>query len=302
MLFFLGFRLRHDDKNQAQAVYHRRSSKYYHPSSTHKPLPIVFIHGIGIGFAHYLRLLLSFPRDTDIYLIEWPHVAMQLQPNVPTSEQVVNGLINLIRNDSHQTACFVAHSLGTTAISWLLHHPEGMKIVGASILLDPVTFLLCDPTVATTFVYKDPTTTLDFMMHFFVSRELFIANSLSRHFSWSENILFVEDLEYASSYQQERLPDEVYGQSPVRHTIIISTDDTIIPVGPVTRYLASKAKNITGSSKYGKSFEILYFEGLLHGEMFLYPKHVRHVMEKIRLRCGLASDNNSQRYAREKQM
>lgn len=45
---------------------------------------------------------------------------------------------------------------------------------------------------------------VDFLMHFFVSRELFIANTLSRHFSWSENIMFVEDLEECSRYVESR--------------------------------------------------------------------------------------------------
>lgn len=76
----------------------------------------------------------------------------------------------------------------------MLHHPEGCKRVSSTILVDPVTFLLCDPMVATNVVYKEPRNTIDFLMHFFVARELFIANALSRHFNWSHNILFVEDL------------------------------------------------------------------------------------------------------------
>ncbi len=68
-------------------------------------------------------------------------------------------------------------------------------MVAASIMIDPVTFLLCHPKVATHFVYKDPKTWLELAMHFFFSRELFISNSLSRHFSWSHNIVFTEDLE-----------------------------------------------------------------------------------------------------------
>ena len=59
---------------------------------------------------------------------------------------------------------------GTALVSWMLHDPEGCKLVQSTVLLDPVTFLLCDPTVATSFIYKDPTSTLGFMMHFFVSR------------------------------------------------------------------------------------------------------------------------------------
>ena len=76
----------------------------------------------------------------------------------------------------------------------MLRHPEECKRVYSTVLLDPVIFLLCDPTVATTFVYKDPQSCVDLVMHYFLSRELFIANALSRHFQWSHNILFVEDL------------------------------------------------------------------------------------------------------------
>jgi hypothetical protein len=79
-------------------------------------------------------------------------------------------------------------------MSWLLKDSEGCKLVASSVIMDPVSFLLCDPTVATNFVYREPRTPIQFMMHFSVSRELFIANTLSRHFAWSHNIMFVEDL------------------------------------------------------------------------------------------------------------
>jgi hypothetical protein len=36
----------------------------------------------------------------------------------------------------------------------MLHHPEGCLRVASTVMLDPVVFLLCDPTVATMFVYK----------------------------------------------------------------------------------------------------------------------------------------------------
>lgn len=68
--------------------------------------------------------------------------------------------------------CFAQYTehTGTCLVSWLLHDPRGCTFVHSTILLDPVTFLLCDPTVATSFIYKNPTNTLEFMMHFFVSR------------------------------------------------------------------------------------------------------------------------------------
>lgn len=119
---------------------------------------------------------------------------IQFSASAPTIESSTHAVISILEADKHQQACFVAHSLGTTLVSWMLHHPQGCKRVASTLLLDPVTFLLCDPTLATTFVYNDPTTPVDFLMHFFLSRELFIANALSRHFNWSHNIVFVEDL------------------------------------------------------------------------------------------------------------
>lgn len=59
----------------------------------------------------------------------------------------------------------------------MLHSPSA-HLVASSILIDPVTFLLCDPTVATSFVYNDPETALDMLMHFFVSRCGFTTISL----------------------------------------------------------------------------------------------------------------------------
>ena len=39
-------------------------------------------NNLGIGFAHYMGLITAFPRDVDVYLVEWPHVAMQMSDRV----------------------------------------------------------------------------------------------------------------------------------------------------------------------------------------------------------------------------
>jgi hypothetical protein len=59
---------------------------------------------------------------------------------------------------------------GTSLVSWMLHDPVACAFVASSVLLDPIVFLLCDPTVASVFVYKDPHTVVDLLMHFFLSR------------------------------------------------------------------------------------------------------------------------------------
>ena len=85
-LYILGFRKRYDASLPSQAIYYRKAivkpttNKNNHnisnPSSA--AYPLVFVHGIGIGYAHYLAFISSLPPEIDVYLIEWPHVAMQV--------------------------------------------------------------------------------------------------------------------------------------------------------------------------------------------------------------------------------
>ena len=193
ILKVLGYRRRSEFDTTGQTIYHRPAS-VSSTNSSKKAHPIVFIHGIGVGLIHYLALICCFPKEVDVYIVEWPYVAMQMTTDSPSMDRTVSTFIRMLDEDNHSQACFVAHSLGTTAVSWMVKDPEGVQRVASTVLMDPVTFLLCDPTVATAFVYKDPTSTIDFIMHFFLSRELFIANALSRNFNWSHNIMFVEDL------------------------------------------------------------------------------------------------------------
>ena len=104
------------------------------------------------------------------------HVLLQ----VPSIDQTVQTLTNLLDVDGHAQACFLTHSLGSTAVSWMLHDTAAKSRVGATVMLDPVTFLLCDPTVASNFIHRDPVSTFEFLVHFFVARELHVANALSR--------------------------------------------------------------------------------------------------------------------------
>ena len=246
-------------------------------------LPIVFIHGIGIGFAHYLGLIANFPKDTDVFLLEWPHVCMQMVKEGPKIKDTVDILCDALDDFGHPSAVFVAHSLGTTAVSWMLHDPRGCTKVARTVLLDPVTFLLCDPRVATVFVYNNPTNTVDFLMHFFLSRELFISNALSRHFNWSHNIMFAEDFLHASNIGSSHDSDEYpLDNDFISHTVILSSLDSIVPVGPVSRYLEAKQDEFRARGH--NCFEVCMFHGN-HGEMLVHPSWVNTIARKVEERC-----------------
>lgn len=138
---------------------------------------VVFVHGIGVGFAHYLRLLARLPRTSACYLVEWPHVCMQVVEDVAPVDATVAALAGLLRADGHDSdggdggqdargdgrggATFVGHSLGSTCVAWMLHDPAARRLVKAAVLLDPVTFLLMDPGIAYNFLHRPPASVLE---------------------------------------------------------------------------------------------------------------------------------------------
>lgn len=76
VLWFMGYKKRYEFSTSSQPIYYRPGNNSMKGRS---PFPLVFIHGIGIGFTHYLASLISLPTEVDVYLVEWPHVAMQVR-------------------------------------------------------------------------------------------------------------------------------------------------------------------------------------------------------------------------------
>ncbi|TPX65045.1 hypothetical protein SpCBS45565_g05452 [Spizellomyces sp. 'palustris'] len=238
-----------------------RQRYYYRPgSSSAKKLedtrPIVFIHGIGIGFLHYMPLVARLPRDVDVFLLDWPHVSMRLAETVPSIEDTVSSLATILTRHNHTKACFVAHSLGTAAVSWMIHHKPDM--VASTVFLDPIVFLLVHPAIAYNFVYRAPTTTTELLMHYFVSRELYIAHSLARHFIWSENVLFKEDLPINE-----------------KHLVLLSSKDQIVPSQAVRQYLQDS------------KVDLLWLENTAHGALMFKQDTLSVLQCKIEEACGL---------------
>ncbi|KAI8591395.1 Alpha/Beta hydrolase protein [Geranomyces variabilis] len=229
------------------------------------PLPIVFIHGIGIGYLHYATLIARLPTTVDVFLIDWPHVAMRRAETIPTIPTAVASFTSMLARHNHHRACFVGHSLGSAAISWMLHHNP--SAVASAVFLDPVAFLLVDPSVAYNFVYRPPTTVLELLMHYFVARELYIAHSLARHFNWSQNILFREELPGNNN---------IPAASGVPTCVVLSAWDQVVPSAAVRKYLKDDPR-----------VDLCWFDDMTHGQMMFDARCMDFVKGKIDRACGL---------------
>jgi hypothetical protein len=171
-------------------------------------------------------------------------------------------------------------------VAWLLKDKASAPLVKSTVLLDPVTFVLFDPAIAFNFIHRTPSNvmqvvlccdplcwvatgraalqpgcTVQLLIHYFVSREMFIAHTLCRHFSWSHNVIFMPDL----------------ADTPT--TIILSEHDEIVPFRKTMEYLARE----NGRGGTAKA-EILAIS-CQHGEMMLRAAQLRRVLQAIGLRC-----------------
>ena len=123
------------------------------------------------------------------------------------------------------------------------------------------------------------------------SRELMIAYTISRHFEWSQNIVFIEDLPGGGVNLSARSDDSrdysigtTTGRTAgIRNTIILSSSDGIVPTSAIERYLKAKCKE--GQSHY----EHYVSEGP-HGHMMFSYRSVVQIGGKIRERCGITKN------------
>jgi len=209
-----------------------------------------------------IRYLSEQDRPPAIFLIELPHISMQICSVVPSSQETVDAIATALnRHGRWSQARFIGHSYGTYVVSWVIKQmPE---IVAGAILIDPVCFLTFTPKTAYSFLYKTPATAEEHIIHFFVSRELHIANVLTRHFWWWENCLWIHEI----------------GNIPV--TAFISGQDTIVPSEAVLRYL----------NKY--HVPVIYYDKFIHAEFLVREKPMQDIIDTLNNNCRATHPYNA---------
>ena len=193
-------------------------------------------------------------------LVEWPHCSQCLDGRDPPSQQAtVASVRRALASRGHGPAVFLAHSLGTTAVAWCLKAKRSP--VRSVILIDPLCFLLVAPTTAFNFLHRAPSNAIQLLLQFFIATELFTANTIQRHFSWTHNTLFVDDLPAA------------------RSTVILAAKDLITNAPLIRQYLQPAASR--------GDVDVHFHRGLEHGELFLRPALVARTARAVRAHCGL---------------
>ena len=268
-------------------------SYWLRPHTAPTRLPIVFIHGIGIGLHPYVSFLASINRalpqnsadgQIGVLAIELMPISARLTGSLPTQDTLIRDILAIL--DRHGWSQFVlaTHSFGSVVATNLLHHPAASSRIVSCLLVDPVSFLLHEPAVAYNFTRRRPRTAPQWQVHYFASTDACVAHTLARRFFWARNIMWKEELNGRKA------------------TVALSGRDCIVDAEAVGRYLAGETQ---GYDRFvaedemdgavddrdegwrnlawrGEGLDVLWFGHADHAQVFERKGDYRRLIEVLR--------------------
>jgi len=159
-----------------------------------RQLPLVFVHGLGVGLVPYYMFIhrLSQRYSNHLYVPEFPFLAMAPWESVPSAREVVAQLQDMLAANGHTAAHFAGHSFGAVIIGWMMRMSRSSVV--CSTLMEPAMFLLMKSDMLTKVIYMPPKSCYEMLLRYFVFRELFTVNLLCRNFFWEQSTTWPEDL------------------------------------------------------------------------------------------------------------
>ncbi|TCD68184.1 hypothetical protein EIP91_011355 [Steccherinum ochraceum] len=215
--------------------------------------PVVFMHGLGLGlfqYAHFLETIFKAEPDRPFLVPLFPFVSQEifhpryLRPiGRQESAKLIGGLLKELgwvdKDDTEHEAesseektvkpkprtgvTMLSHSNGTFIHCWLLKaHP---KMITRSCFVDPVVFCQWEGDLCYNFCYRPCATGIELIIKYFVGMELGVAYYIQRHFCWSSNTLWYDEIPNA--------------HDPNKAMFILGGKDDLVNGPRVRRYLQS---------------------------------------------------------------
>jgi hypothetical protein len=258
-----------------------RHLTYWHRRHTSKErLPVLFIHGIGIGLYPYTNFLGDLNRkletgasndgEVGIIALEIMPVSSRITHPALEKDVMLCEIMEIMRYHGWSRFVLVSHSYGSIIAAHLLKSDRFTQFIGPTVFIDPISFLLHMPDVAYNFIARRPVRANEYQLWYFASKDVGIAHTLARRFSWIDNIIWKEDLGIKSERNQEQ------GRNV---TVVLSGKDLIVDAETVALYLMGSSsetrtseKEVTQSWKnrswIGHGLELLWYEHLDHAQVF----------------------------------
>jgi pimeloyl-ACP methyl ester carboxylesterase len=280
-------------------------------------LPLLFIHGIGVGLWSYIKFLLEInskrfgEKKVGIIAVEILPISFRMTGAPLDRKEFLEQITRIL--DQHDWTRFVltSHSYGSVLTTHLVKHPKLQSRIVSIVLIDPVSLMLHLPDVAYNFTRRRPKRANEWMLWYFASMDPAVAYTLGRHFFWRQNLVWAEELLWNTS--EEVGPTTKYGSiganGPITRqkrkvTACLAECDIIVDSASVAAYLRDLKNNPsnqidtpTGSEDMSNQsldslpdeaslgshkVDILWFPKLDHAEVFSTKANRKKVICVIR--------------------
>lgn len=265
---------------------------YWHrPHTAKNRLPVLFIHGIGIGLYPYVNFLDDLLHHVDdghssqsegqigVIALEIMPVSFRITHAALGKEAMCAEIDIILKHHSWDECVLLGHSYGTVTATHMLQSRVLQPKIASVLLIDPVCFLLHNPDVAYNFTVRMPTHANEWQLWYFASQDPGVAHTLSRRFFWSENVLWLDDL----------LP--LMAKTGMRVTVSLAGRDLIVDTEAVGKYLVSgMGKKADGDDwKHrewkGEGLEVIWNEDRDHAQVFDSVQKRARLVEVVRRYC-----------------
>ncbi|KAK5123816.1 hypothetical protein LTR85_002452 [Meristemomyces frigidus] len=210
-------------------------SYWLRPHTSKIRLPVVFLHGIGVGLHPHIEFLHELDQGLNenakeddkvgILTIEVLQISSRLTHSIPTREEFLEQMTQILDRHGYDRFVVCSHSYGSVFTTYMLTNKAMASRVAGTLLLDPVTILLHMPDVAYNFTVRQPRHANEWQLWYFASKDPGVSHTLGRHFFWSQNVLW-----------QDRIL-ELVGKG-MRMTVSLASRDLIVDTQAVGAYLA----------------------------------------------------------------
>lgn len=155
--------------------------------------PLLFFHGISPGWSLYLMLIKLMTNDRTVILVDFDPIKIKsMNFFSPSIESYTDSVRQILERHSISQASVIGHSFGSITSGWFVRrYPH---LVCHITFIDPVSLLLQFPEVAFSFLYRQPSTLIEWLIYLAAAREITISYALRRNFCWHKNTLYLEDI------------------------------------------------------------------------------------------------------------
>jgi pimeloyl-ACP methyl ester carboxylesterase len=266
-------------------------SYWYRPHTSTTRLPILFIHGIGIGLYPYTGFLSdinspihdptsSGDGHVGILAVEIMPISFRITHSTLDKDEFCTELRRILDEHNYDRFVLVSHSYGSIISSFIMADQILRSKVASALLVDPVSFLLHTPNVAYNFTVRQPQHANEWQLWYFASKDPGVAHALGRRFFWTQNVIWKKDV-------------EAFVNDGRRLTVSLGGKDLIVNTEAVGQYLTNSSTNREGGfgvgARYGNKdcislcstedawkqrewkgngLDVLWFKHLDHGQAF----------------------------------